>query len=160
MDTKEHELVNAGRVRAERRVPGVIRRRCFIISAVLLTIVLGFVAALWYPPAKRIIVPMGYSTVTNKIAQWQPARVRRNGLPSDVCAVEKVPGSLYYRSIFERGDPKFGPFTVVRVSKLDETNTTVELNTTQYALCGLLGKRHIFFIERRRWEEIREVLRQ
>jgi len=139
---------------------GVIHVRSFIISVVLLTIVLGFVAALWYPPAKRIVVPMGYSTVTNKIAQWQPARVRRYGMPSDVRAAEKVPGSLYYRSIFERGDPKFGPFTVVWVSKLNETNTTVELSTTQYALYSLLGKRHVFFIERRRWEEIQEVLRQ
>jgi hypothetical protein len=102
---------------------------------------------------------MSYSTVTNKIAQWRPARSSR-GLPSDVRAEEKLPDALFVRSIFERGDPKFGPFTVVRISKLDASNTAVELGTTQYALFGLFGRRHIFFIERQRWKEIQEVIHQ
>ena len=137
-----------------------MRRRRYAIPAVLFTIVLGVVVTLWFPPAKRITVPMSYSTVTNKIAQWRPDRIRRNGFPGDVLTEEKLRGALYIRSIFERGDPKFGPFTVVHVLKFDESNTAVELSTTQYALFGLLGRRHAFFIERRRWKEMQEVVRQ
>ncbi len=137
-----------------------MRRRCFIVSALLLTIIVAFVVMLWFPPIKKITVPMSYSTITNMVAQWRPARIGERGLPIDVCAEEKSPDALYIRSIFERGDPKFGPFTVVRVSKINASNVTVELDTMQYALCGLFGRRHLFFIERQRWKEIQELVQQ
>ena len=138
-----------------------MRKRRFIIFGILVLVVfLSVIATLWFPPAKRITVPMSYSTVTNKIAQWRPVRVSWRGFPSDVRAEEKSPDALYIRSIFERGDPKFGPYTVVSVSKLDETQTTVELSTMQYALFGIFGRRHVFFIERRRWKEMQRIIHQ
>ena len=137
-----------------------MRKRWFIISAALLAIILGFVVALWFPPTKRIIVPLSYPTVTNKITQWRPVRVSSRGSPSDVRTEENSPGLLYTRTIFERGDPKFGPFTVVRASKLDSSNTAVELSTTKYALFSLLGRRHLFFTERHRWKEIQDLIHQ
>ena len=137
-----------------------MRKRYFIISMVLLAIISGVIVTLWFPPPKRFTVPMSYSTVTNKIAQWRPVRVSWRGFPSDVRAEERSPGTLYIRSIFERGDPMFGPFTVVRVAKLDASQTLVEVSTTQYALFSLLGRRHVVFTEQRRWKEIQKLVRQ
>ena len=137
-----------------------MRKRCVIISLIALGILSSLIIILWFPPVKKITVSERYSIVTNRIAQWRPARASWRGLPSDVRSEEKLPGSLYFRSIFERGDPKFGPFTVVQVSKFDETHTTVELYTMQYSLFGILGRRHRFFTEQQRWKEIQELVHQ
>ena len=134
-------------------------KRLLIFSVVsLLTVILIAIVTLWFPPAKRVVVSMSYASVTNKVTQWKPDSARQNAWPSEVRIAETVPGVIYYRSLFERGDPKFGPFTVVWVKKIDETHTSVEVSTTQHALLGLLGKRHLLFIERHRWKEIKQVL--
>jgi hypothetical protein len=137
-----------------------MRRRWIIVSVALLAVLLVFIRALWFPTEKEITVPLSYSIITNKIMKWKPGRIPSRGLPSDVKAEEKVAGEIFVRSIFERGDPKFGPFTVVSVFRLDASQTVIKLSTTQAALFGLLGKRHLFFIERRRWKEIQELVQQ
>jgi hypothetical protein len=118
-------------------------------------IVVAAIWVLWFPPAKSIVVPMGYPAATNKLASWLPAKTTR-GYSSDVRAEEKVPGALFLRVIFERGDPKAGPFTKVRVGRLDSSNSTVELSTTtmNYVLPGSV---HPFLLERQRWNEMREL---
>lgn len=137
-----------------------MRRRWLIISAAILTIAFAFIAVLWFPPPKRITVQMTYANVTNKIAQWRPVRISSRGSPTDVRVEEEQADTVFIRTIFERGDPKFGPFTVVRVSKLDASTTAVEVSSTQYAFFSILGRRHVFFMERQRLKEMQELFHQ
>ena len=109
---------------------------------------------------KKCTVPLAYEVVTNKVAKMKPA-IRSDGGPRSVRSQEKGTGSNFIFSLREPGgDVKFGPYTHVThvtVSKLDSTNTCVELETTKYGL--IRGRHHLFFTERRRWKELQEILK-
>src|SRR6185436_19480782 len=79
---------------------------------------------------RRLTVPLGYSTVTNKVAQWRPSKISKHP-PRLETVREEMPGEIYKIWYLEDGgDPKFGPYTFVQVRREDKT-TKVELSTTK-----------------------------
>ena len=71
---------------------------------------------------------------------------------------DEIPGTLYKQWFLESGgDPKFGPHTFVQVRRLNGA-TTIELATTKAVCFGILGDRHLFFTQRKRWKELQGIL--
>jgi hypothetical protein len=101
-----------------------------------------------------------FADVTNKVAQMQHA-VGPHGKARIKWSREEVPGARFRQGMIESGgDPKFSAVTVVTVTRVDDSRTIVELATTKYVLFSLLGERHLFFTERRRWKELNQLLQQ
>jgi hypothetical protein len=79
-------------------------------------------------------------------------RVRRS-----VSHREPVSGQYYTLRLLEKGDAKFGTHTWISVTRLDETNCHVELETTRYSF--LAGSIRVLHTERSRWKEVKKLLK-